>query len=124
MHGVSRRGLFSLVGGLGGLILSNSKPSLAGTLTPNAREELRRTPMDDDAEVFETFGKFDWFNLDGRYGFLAEIGSERRILVHVSCLNVAGIKKIPTDAVFHCQVLRRTEGWQAFRILDVIRSAA
>lgn len=124
MHGVSRRGLFSLIGGLGGLAVGSSKPSLAETATPKPREVLRRTPMGDEAEVFETFARFDWFNLHDRYGFLAEVGSERRILVDVSCLNAAGIKKIPADAVFRCQVLRRPRGWQAFRILDVIGSAA
>lgn len=80
--------------------------------------------MDNDAEVFETFGKFEWFNLDDRYGFLKEVGSDRRILVHVTCLKAADIKKIPADAVIRCDVLRRSKGWQAFRIIDVIESAA
>lgn len=128
MDGVSRRGLFGLFGGLSGVALGSSKPSFAKaavTAEPHKRlGVLRRTPMDNDAEVFETFGKFEWFNLDDRYGFLKEVGSDRRILVHVTCLKAADIKKIPADAVIRCDVLRRSKGWQAFRIIDVIESAA
>lgn len=128
MASVSRRGLFGLVGGLGGVALHSSKPSFAkaaARATPqNCFELLRRTPMDDAAEVFETTGRFEWFNLEARYGFLREVGSDRRILVHAACLNAAGLKKIPADAVFRCEVLRRPKGWQAFRIINVIESAS
>ncbi|MBX9861148.1 MAG: hypothetical protein K2Y42_00220 [Hyphomicrobium sp.] len=135
MENVSRRGLFSLMCGLGGAAIASSQQSRAGTTaamqadsaspaSPAPREVLRRTPMDDDAEVFETLGRFEWLDLDGRHGFLREVGSDRRILVHGSTLHASGIKKVTTAAVYRCQVLRRPKGWQAFRILDVIRSAA
>jgi cold shock CspA family protein len=128
MDGVSRRGLFGLIGGLGGAALGSSTPSFAQTAVPTAPQKrldlLRRTPVDDDAEVFETFGRFEWFNLEDRYGFVREVGSDRRILLHVACLKAAGIWKIPADAVIRCEVLRRPKGWQAFRIIDVIESAA
>jgi len=128
MDGVSRRRLFSLIGGLGTVALGTNTPSFAKTTAPaepqKPLEVLRRTPMDDDAEVFETFAQFEWFNLEDRYGFVREVGSDRRILLHVACLKAAGIKRIPADAVFRCEVLRRPKGWQAFRIIDVIESAA
>lgn len=124
MGGVSRRALFGLLGGLGGVALGSSKPSFAAAAVEpeNCLDVLRRTPMDDDAVVFETFGRFEWFNLDERYGFVKEVGSDRRILMHVTCLKAAGINTIPADAVVRCEVLRRPKGWQAFRIIDVIQS--
>lgn len=136
MVNVSRRGLFGLMCGLGGAAIASSKPSLAGTTaarqadsaspaspTPR-REVLRRTPMDDDAEVFETLGRFEWLDLNGRYGFLREVGSDKQILVHGSTLHASGIKKVTTAAVYRCQVLKRPKGWQAFRIMKVIENAA
>lgn len=135
MDNVSRRGLFGLMCGLGGAAIAGSKAPFIGTAaatekdsalaaSPAVTEVLRRTPMDDDAEVFETLGRFEWLHIDGRYGFLREVGSDRRILVHVTCLNASGIKKVSTDAVYRCQVLRRPKGWQAFRIMHVVNNIA
>lgn len=135
MVNVSRRGLFGLMCGLGGAAIASSTPSLTGTTaarqadsaspaSPAPREVLRRTPMDDDAEVFETLGRFEWLDLDGRHGFLREVGSDKQILVHGSTLHASGIKKVTTAAVYRCQVLKRPKGWQAFRIMKVIENAA
>lgn len=126
MEKMSRRGLFGLMCGLGGAAIASSKQSLAepaAAAQPDRasplNEVLRRSPLDDDAEVFETLGRFEWLDLNGRYGFLREVGSDKRILVHVATLNASGIEKVTTDVVYHCQVLKRPKGWQAFRIRPV-----
>lgn len=135
MDNVSRRGLLGLICGVGGAAVVSIKPSavkaepvVQKAITPTAStkslEELRRTPMDDDAEVFETFGRFERFNLEDRYGFLREVGSDRRILIHVSCLSACGIKMVSTDTIYRFEVLRRPKGWQAFRIFNDIKSRA
>jgi len=124
MYGVSRRRLFSLIGGLGGLAVSGSNQSLAQTALPKPREERRRIPTDNDADVFEAVGRFEWFNLEDSFAVLREVDSERRIMVHVSCLRAAGIKKISIDTVYRCDVLQRPKVLQAFRISNVLGAPA
>lgn len=75
-----------------------------------------KLPGIEDIEVFETFGRFEWFDLDNRNGFLREEGSNRQVLVNTACLREARIEKVSMDDFYRCQVLRRPQGLQAFRI--------
>jgi len=137
MDNVSRRGLFGLIFGWGGVALADGKaslfePALASTTnTVSAHTRFDgppRTSACEVGDVCEVSGRFESFNLEDRYGypygFLREQGGDRRILVHDTCLRTAGITKVSTDAIYRCAVLRRPKGWQAYRILDTIESAA
>lgn len=120
MTTLSRRGLFGLICGFAGTAMkgtrSRAHPSDPQPESPPPREVLRRYPMDDEAEVFETVARLHWYDHHGRYGFLREQGSDRRILIHVTCLKAAGFNRIEADTLYRCEVLRRPAGYQAFRI--------
>lgn len=128
MHKVSRRGLFSLICGLGGAAIACSKLSLLGTAMAGSRaippmepptrlDESHGSTSSEAVEVGEAIGRFEWF--DGRWGYLREEGGDRRILVLASCLRAARIEKVSTDTIYRCAFLRRPKGLLGFRIWEV-----
>lgn len=131
MDKISRRGLLGLIGGFGGALIASTPSPLVDTATAAPRVIPPTAPPSSDAareclsgevgDLCEAIGRFEWFSLEGQYGFLREENGDRRILAHVTCFRAAGIKKISTNAMYRCAVLRRTKGWQAYRILEVLR---
>lgn len=122
MDKISRRGLLGLIGGLGGTVIASTPPPLVDTATaaPPSSKAAREC-LSSEVGPCDATGRFEWFSLEGQYGFLREENGDRRILVHVTCFRAAGIKTISTSAMYRCAVLRRTKGWQAYRILEVIK---
>lgn len=127
MEKVSRRGLISLMCGLGGAAIVG-KLSLLGTTTaaphvipsmepPTRLDETHGIASGEAIEVGEAIGRFEWF--DGRWGYLREEGSDKRILILASCLRYEHIEHVSTDTIYRCAFLRRPKGLLGFRIWEV-----
>ena len=98
------------------------RPGLSGGLEPvSTGPEV----MDDAAiEVFEVAGMIKWFDASKGYGFIVPDNGLPDILLHVTCLRAGGFQTAYEGARVHCEVLRRSKGMQAFRILSMDESTA
>ena len=127
MERVSRRGLISLMCGLGGAAIVGKlsffgAPTAAPRIVPPTEPPTQfdaphGSASSEAVEIGEAIGRFEWF--DGRWGYLREDGSDRRILVLASCLRAARIEKVSTDTIYRCAYLRRPKGLLGFRIWEV-----
>src|SRR4030065_2246639 len=77
-----------------------------------------RTPGDEKTtpDVIEVSGSIKWFDPSKGYGFIAPDEDLPEILLHVTCLRRDGFQTAHEGARVVCEVLRRPEGLQAFRI--------
>ncbi len=69
-------------------------------------------------------GRIKWFDRQRGYGFLVPDDDGGDVLVHFSVLVPLGRRSIPAGATMRCEVVRRTRGRQAVRILDLDLSTA
>ncbi len=75
-------------------------------------------------DVIEIAGTIKWFDVAKGYGFIVPDGGEPDVLLHVSCLRRDGFQTAYEGARVVCEVLDRSRGLQAFRILSMDESTA
>ncbi len=77
-----------------------------------------------DGEVLELAGFIKWFDVSKGYGFIVPDNGLPDVLLHVSCLRRDGFQTAYEGARIVVEVLDRTRGLQALRVLSMDASAA
>jgi CspA family cold shock protein len=81
--------------------------------------------VDETAEsIIELTGVIKWFDVSKGYGFIVPDNGMPDILLHVTCLRRDGFQTAHEGARIVCEVLQRSRGLQAFRVLSVDESTA
>ncbi len=78
------------------------------------------TPVD----LIEMTGVIKWFDASKGYGFIIPDSGEPDVLLHVTCLRRGGFQTAYEGARVVCEVLNRSKGLQAFRVLSMDESTA
>jgi len=78
----------------------------------------------DEEEVFTVKGVVKWFDPAKGYGFIITDDADSDILIHSSCLKAAGLNTAREGASVECEVVRRTKGLQASKLLHIDESTA
>jgi len=76
------------------------------------------------AQVIEVSGVIKWFDVAKGYGFLVPDNGMADVLLHVTCLRRDGYQTAYEGARIVCEVLPRSKGLQAFRIISMDESTA
>ncbi|MDC9700737.1 MAG: cold-shock protein [Alphaproteobacteria bacterium] len=74
--------------------------------------------------VIEVSGVIKWFDLNRGYGFIIPDSGLPDVLLHVTCLRNDGYQTAYPGARIVCEALRRSRGFQAFRVLSMDESTA
>ena len=75
-------------------------------------------------DVFEVAGSIKWFDVSKGFGFVVPDDDLPDILLHVSCLRDDGYQTAHEGARIVCEVVQKTRGLQAFRVLSMDNSTA
>lgn len=86
--------------------------------------ESARSPVGQDGETFTVEGIVKWFDPTKGYGFVVASDGGGDILIHSSCLREAGRSTAREGATIVCEVVRRSKGLQALRIIEIDDSTA
>ncbi len=86
---------------------------------PNAHDEDGA-----DEESFTLKGVVKWFDTTKGYGFIVPEDADGDVLIHSSCLKAAGRESAREGATVACEVVRRSKGLQALRLLEIDESTA
>lgn len=78
----------------------------------------------DEEDSFTITGIVKWFDPTKGYGFIISNSGEGDILIHSSCLKAAGRSTAREGATVECQVVRRSKGLQALKLLDIDETTA
>jgi len=81
-------------------------------------------PSEDEEERFTVKGVVKWFDPAKGYGFIITEEADSDILIHSSCLKAAGLVTAREGASVECEVVRRTKGLQAAKLLHIDESTA
>jgi cold shock protein len=76
------------------------------------------------AQVIEVAGVIKWFDVAKGYGFIVPDNGMADVLLHVTCLRRDGYQTAYEGARIVCEVLPRSKGLQAFRIISMDESTA
>lgn len=79
---------------------------------------------DEEEEHFTIKGVVKWFDPAKGYGFIITEEAESDILIHSSCLKAAGLSTAREGASVECEVVRRTKGLQALKLIQIDESTA
>lgn len=79
---------------------------------------------DETASVIELTGVIKWFDVSKGYGFIVPDNGMPDILLHVTCLRRDGFQVAYEGARVVVEVLQRSRGLQAFRVLSMDESTA
>ncbi len=81
---------------------------------------------DAEEESFTLKGVLKWFDPTKGYGFIVPDNSDGSgdILIHSSCLKAAGRETAREGATVECEVVRRSKGLQALKLIDIDESTA
>ncbi len=79
---------------------------------------------DADEESFTLKGVVKWFDTTKGYGFFVPESEHGDVLIHSSCLKAAGRESAREGATVACEVVRRSKGLQALRLIDIDESTA
>ncbi|MBI1392476.1 MAG: cold-shock protein [Alphaproteobacteria bacterium] len=77
-----------------------------------------------DEQSFTIKGVIKWFDPTKGYGFIIPDDDGDDILIHSTCLKQAGRSTAREGATIECEVVRRTKGLQALRIIEIDDSTA
>jgi CspA family cold shock protein len=77
-----------------------------------------------DEERFTVKGVIKWFDPAKGYGFIITDSADGDILIHSSCLKAAGMSTAREGATVECEVVRRSKGLQAARLISMDESTA
>ena len=72
----------------------------------------------------EVSGAIKWFDASKGYGFIVPDNGLPDVLLHMTCLRRGGFQTAYEGARVVCEVLDRTKGLQAFRVLSMDESTA
>lgn len=75
-------------------------------------------------EVFVVSGAIKWFDVSKGFGFVVPDDDLPDVLLHVSCLRDDGYQTAHEGARIVCEVVRKSRGLQAFRVLSMDNSTA
>src|SRR5262245_31020283 len=81
-------------------------------------------PDGDAASIIEVSGAIKWFDVSKGFGFIIPDNGLPDVLLHVTCLRRDGYQTAHEGARVVCEVLARSKGLQAFRILSMDESTA
>ena len=87
-------------------------------------EEARGETTEASEDSFTIKGVVKWFDPGKGYGFIINDDGAGDILIHSSCLREAGRSTAREGATVECEVVRRTKGLQALKVLDIDESTA
>jgi cold shock protein len=76
------------------------------------------------AQVVEISGVIKWFDVAKGYGFIVPDNGMGDVLLHVTCLRRDGFQTAYEGARVICEILVRSKGLQAFRVLSMDESTA
>jgi CspA family cold shock protein len=79
---------------------------------------------DTAASVIELSGVIKWFDVAKGYGFILPDNGMPDVLLHVTCLRRDGFQTAYEGARVVCEVLQRSKGLQAFRVLSMDETTA
>ncbi|MXN67213.1 cold-shock protein [Stappia sp. GBMRC 2046] len=79
---------------------------------------------DPSLDVSVVAGAIKWFDVAKGYGFIVPDNGVGDILLHVTCLRQDGFQTAYEGARVVCEVVERSRGLQAFRILSMDESTA
>lgn len=91
------------------------------SVDPDKREA---TSEEAPLELVEVAGTIKWYDASKGYGFIVPDDGKDDILLHVTCLRRDGFQTAFEGARVVCEVVERTKGLQAFRILSMDDSTA
>jgi len=98
------------------------EPKMSGT---NLRPGTVREIVDDTAtNLIELSGVIKWFDVAKGFGFIIPDNGMPDVLLHVTCLRRDGYQTAYEGARVICEVLQRSKGLQAFRIVSMDESTA
>lgn len=83
-----------------------------------------QTQVGEDEETFLVTGILKWFDPNKGYGFIIAGDGEGDILMHSSCLKEIGMTTAREGSTINCEVVRRSKGMQALKVLNVDDSTA
>ncbi len=76
------------------------------------------------SDVFVVAGTIKWFDVSKGFGFVVPDEDLPDVLLHVSCLRDDGFQTAHEGARIVCEVVSKTRGLQAFRVLSMDNSTA
>src|SRR4026209_2368969 len=98
------------------------EPKMSGTkLRPGT---VREIVDDTTTNLIELSGVIKWFDVAKGFGFIIPDNGMPDILLHVTCLRRDGYQTAYEGARVICEVLQRSKGLQAFRIVSMDESTA
>ena len=75
-------------------------------------------------DLIEIAGVIKWFDASKGYGFIVPDNDLPDVLLHVTCLRRGGFQTAYEGARVVCEVLNRSKGLQAFRVVSMDESTA
>ena len=75
-------------------------------------------------DLIEITGVIKWFDAAKGYGFIIPDDGLADVLLHVTCLRRSGVQTAYEGARVVCEVINRSKGLQAFRIISMDESTA
>ncbi len=75
-------------------------------------------------DLIEITGVIKWFDAAKGYGFIVPDDGLADVLLHVTCLRRSGLQTAYEGARVVCEVIDRSKGLQAFRIIGMDESTA
>ena len=95
-------------------------------VTGSSETRVRPTGEGDavSSDVFVVAGSIKWFDISKGFGFVVPDDDLPDVLLHVSCLRDDGYQTAHEGARIVCEVVNKTRGLQAFRILSMDNSTA
>lgn len=90
------------------------------------RATSEKTEAGDETAInlIEISGYIKWFDVSKGFGFIVPDDGSRDVLLHVTCLRRDGYQTAYEGARVVCEVVERTRGYQAFRIIRMDESSA
>jgi CspA family cold shock protein len=112
----------SKVAAFGVMASDGVESKMTGT---NLRQGAVRELVDETAtNLIELSGVIKWFDVSKGFGFIVPDNGMPDILLHVTCLRRDGYQTAYEGARVLCEVLQRSKGLQAFRIVSMDESTA
>ena len=88
-------------------------------MTENSGDLLSIARTDPREETFTIKGIVKWFDPTKGYGFLKTDDTRGDVLIHSTCLKEAGRSTAREGATVECEVVRRSKGLQALKIIGI-----
>jgi CspA family cold shock protein len=85
-----------------------------------ATDQRQEAPLD----LIEISGRIKWFDVAKGFGFIVPDNGLPDVLLHVTCLRRDGFQSANEGARIVVEAVRRTRGFQAFRVVSLDESSA